>query len=88
MALLVSIIDIKNEFSLVSLASIVCLMITMDFRNECIVGKLVAQACLEITERNSDSYTQKMKVLVTQLCLTLCDTMGHSPPIFSVYGIF
>ena len=43
MVLLVSIIDIKNEFSLVSLASIVCLMITMDFRNECIVGKLVVQ---------------------------------------------
>ena len=67
MVLLVSINDIKNEFSLVSLASIVCLMITMDFRNECIVGKLVVQdlACLERTETNSDLYTQKVKVLVS-----------------------
>ena len=28
-----------------------------------------------------------MKVLVTQLCLTLCDPTGCSPPGFSVHGI-
>ena len=27
------------------------------------------------------------KVLVTQLCLTLCDPMDCSPPGFSVHGI-
>ena len=29
----------------------------------------------------------KVKVLVTQLCLTLCDLMDCSPPGFSVHGI-
>ena len=29
-----------------------------------------------------------VKVLVAQLCLTLCDTMDCSPPGFSVPGIF
>ena len=28
-----------------------------------------------------------MKVLVTQLCLTLCDPMDCSPPGYSVHGI-
>ena len=30
----------------------------------------------------------KVKMLVTQLCLTLCDTMDCSPPGSSVHGIF
>ena len=30
----------------------------------------------------------KVKVLVTQLCLTLCDPMGCSPPGCSLHGIF
>ena len=30
----------------------------------------------------------KMKVLVTQSCLTLCNSMDCSPPDFSVRGIF
>ena len=30
----------------------------------------------------------KVKVLVTQLCLTLCDPMDCSPPGSSVHGIF
>ena len=29
----------------------------------------------------------KVKVLVAQLCLTLCNPMDCSPPGFSVYGI-
>jgi len=29
----------------------------------------------------------KVKVLVTQLCLTLCDPMDYGPPVSSVYGI-
>ena len=29
----------------------------------------------------------KLKVLVTQLCLTLCSPMDYSPPGFSVHGI-
>ena len=36
-------------------------------------------------------YVQKrkknVKVLVAQLCLTLCDPMGYSPPVSSVHGI-
>ena len=31
---------------------------------------------------------EKVKVLVTQLCLTLCNPMDCSPPGFSVHGIF
>ena len=31
-------------------------------------------------------YTWKVKVLVTQLCLTLCEPMDCSPPGFSVHG--
>ena len=30
---------------------------------------------------------EKVKVLVTQLCLTLCDPMDYGPPVSSVYGI-
>ena len=30
---------------------------------------------------------EKVKVLVTQSCLTLCDPMDYSPPGFSVHGI-
>ena len=29
----------------------------------------------------------KVKVLVTQSCLTLCDPMDYSPPGYSVHGI-
>ena len=29
----------------------------------------------------------KVKVLITQLCLTLCNPMDYSPPGSSVYGI-
>ena len=29
----------------------------------------------------------KVKVLVAQLCLTLCDPMGCSPPVSSVHAI-
>ena len=29
----------------------------------------------------------KVKVLVTQLCLTLCDSMDYSPPGSCVHGI-
>ena len=29
----------------------------------------------------------KCKMLVTQLCLTLCDPMDCSPPGFSVHGL-
>ena len=32
-------------------------------------------------------YTRKLRALVTQLCLTLCDPMDCSPPGFSVHGI-
>ena len=31
-------------------------------------------------------YTLNMNVLVTQLCPTLCNSMDHSPPGFSVHG--
>ena len=30
---------------------------------------------------------EKMKVLITQSCLTLCDPMNYSPPGSSVHGI-
>ena len=30
---------------------------------------------------------EKVKVLVAQSCLTLCDTMDCSPPGFSLHGI-
>ena len=30
---------------------------------------------------------RELKVLVTQSCPTLCDTMGYSPPGSSVHGI-
>ena len=33
------------------------------------------------------SIERKMKVLVTQLCLTLCNPVDCSPPGFSVYEI-
>ena len=29
-----------------------------------------------------------MKLLVAQLCLTLCDPMDYSPSVSSVYGLF
>ena len=32
-------------------------------------------------------YCEKVKVLVAQLCLTLCDPMDFSPPGSSVHGI-
>ena len=31
---------------------------------------------------------EKVKVLATQLCPTLCDPMDYSPPVSSVHGIF
>ena len=37
--------------------------------------------------RNPIPIGQKMKVLVTQSCLTLCDPMNYSPPGSSVHGI-
>ena len=33
------------------------------------------------------SWRSKVKVLVTQPCLTLCDPMDYSPPGSSVHGI-
>ena len=33
-------------------------------------------------------YVEKIKVLVTQLCLTLCNAVDCSPPSSSVRGIF
>ena len=33
-------------------------------------------------------YKMKVKVLVAQLCLTLCDPMDYSLPGFSVHGFF
>ena len=33
-------------------------------------------------------FTVKVKVLVTQLCLALCDPMDHSLPVSSVHWIF
>ena len=39
-------------------------------------------------ENHSDDFLPlKVKVLVTQSCLTLCDLMNCSPPSFSVHGI-
>ena len=38
------------------------------------------QACIRTAQG-------KVKVLVTQLCLTLCDPMDYGPPVSSVYGI-
>ena len=32
-------------------------------------------------------YCEEVKVLVAQLCLTLCDPMDYSPPGSSVHGI-
>ena len=32
-------------------------------------------------------YLVKVEVLVAQSCLTLCDLMDCSPPVFSVHGI-
>ena len=31
--------------------------------------------------------SEKLKVLVAQLCLTLCDSIDYSPPGFSAHGI-
>ena len=33
-------------------------------------------------------YLRKVKVLVSQLCPTLCDPMDYSPPGSSAHGIF
>ena len=41
----------------------------------------------KVTLWRVDSIQGKIKVLVTQLCLTLCDPMNCSPPGFSVHGI-
>ena len=35
----------------------------------------------------SQQFFWKVKVLVPQLCLTLCDLMDYSPPVSSVHGI-
>ena len=41
-----------------------------------------------ISQQPSDYWeTEKVKVLVAQLCLTLCDPMDYSPPGSSVHGI-
>ena len=47
---------------------------------------------LSKTSRNVENHTiyvvkWKVKVLVPQLCLTLCDLMDYSPPVSSVHGI-
>ena len=40
-----------------------------------------------IGEEKIKVYMMKVLVLVTQLCLTLCDSMDCSPPGYSVHGI-
>ena len=40
-----------------------------------------------ITHHSQNQNTLKLKVLVTQLCPTLCDPMDCSPPASSVQGI-
>ena len=40
----------------------------------------------DIQDQDMD-LSEKVKVLVTQLCLTLCDLMDCSPPGSSVHGI-
>ena len=48
------------------------------------------EICISLQWANSQSRADKMekvKVLVAQSCLTLCDPMDCSPPVFFVHGI-
>ena len=46
------------------------------------------QLALPIASRSISSFHEEKKVLVAQLCLTLCNPMDCSPPGFSVHGTF
>ena len=48
---------------------------------------LNSSSALSLKSWTSNSVKVKMKVLATQLCLTLCDPMDCSPPGSSVHGI-
>ena len=45
-------------------------------------------ASVDFSNDRLHSSVVKVKVLVTQLCLTLCDPKKYSPPGSSVHGIF
>ena len=44
--------------------------------------------CAAFKTRNNDKRGSTAKVLVAQLCPTLCDPMDYNPPGSSVHGIF
>ena len=53
-----------------------------------IQGKLFVLFCLTIsTTSKTVKKLDSLEVLVTQLCLTVCDPMGCSPPGSTVHGI-
>ena len=41
-----------------------------------------------LTETSAPKPHESLKVLVTQLCQTLCESMDCSPPVSSVHRIF
>ena len=45
-------------------------------------------ACAAFKTRDNDKRGSTVKVLVAQLCPTLCEPMNYSPPGSSVHGIF